>query len=773
MGEYAIGQPVTRFEDPRLLRGGGRYTDDRSAPNQAHCYILRAAHAHAVIKSIDTAAAKSAPGVLAVLTGEDWAASGLPDLPVGNGKFKRPNGEPIYRPPFPGLTRDKVRFAGDYVALVIAETIAQAQDAAELIEIDYDALPVVVGTEDAIKPGAPLVWPDCPDNICFKTSFGNKEATDAAFAKAAHVITHKLVVNRVTAAAMEPRSCLAIYDRSEDHYTLYSQVQGAHTTKASIARGLKVPESSVRVIAGDVGGSFGMKSAIYHEMVLSCWASKVTNRPVKWASTRAEAFLADAQGRDCVSTASLALDADHKFLALRLDNVCAVGAYLQNGGQNPLVGNIGGVSGVYTFEAVHVDVTAVFTNTTYLRPYRGAGRPEACFIIERIIDIAADELGLDPAELRRRNLIPKEAMPYKTAFLFTFDSGDFAKNMDMAMDMSGYAGFEKRREEAKKRGKLRGIGIANSIEKASGPGVESAEIRFDRAGSVTVLSGSVSGGQGHETMYTQMVCDQLGVAPEDVQYIAGDTEAVFFGHGSGGSRSATVGGAAMTMAGGKILEKAKAIAAHLLGVDEVTFADGVFRGPGTNETLTMKEVAKAASQPARLPKGMEPGLIASAIFTNTKTTFPNGTHVCEVEVDPDTGEVEIVKYSVVDDVGTVINPITLAGQIKGGIVQGLGQILKEDIKYDPETGQLLTASFMDYAMPRALDVSMIDFAPNPIPTPVNPLGSKGAGEAGCVGAMPTVANAVMDALSPLGIRHLDMPLTPDKIWRAINDTRAR
>ncbi len=771
MGEFAIGQAVHRFEDPRLLRGGGRYTDDISLPRMAHCYILRAGHAHAEIISIDTDAARNAPGVLAVLTGKDWEASGLPDLPVGNGKFQRPNGEPLYRPPFPGLTRDRVRWAGDYVAVIVAETLAEAQEAAELIVVDYQPLPVVVSTEDACSDEAPTIWPDCEKNICFQTTFGDKALTDAAFAKAEHIVTHRIVVNRVTAAAMEPRSCVAQYDAATNHYSLYSQVQSAHTTRSSIAKGLNVPESAVRVIAGDIGGSFGMKSAIYHEMILTCWASKTVARPIKWTSTRTEAFLADAQGRDNVATVSLALDRDYKFLGLRLDNICAVGAYLQNGGQNPPTGNIGGISGVYTFEGIYAEVKAVFTNTTYMRPYRGAGRPEACYFIERIIDIAADELNVDPAELRRKNLIPPEAMPYKTAFLFTYDSGEFAKNMDIALKMADYAGFEARRAAAKAQGKLRGIGMANSIEKASGPGVEAAEIRFDRGGTVTILSGSVSHGQGHETMYKQMVADQLGVSPHDIQYVYGDTDAVFFGHGTGGSRSAVIGGSAMRMAGEKIIEKAKKIAAHLLETEDIEFSDGVFTGRGTNETLTITEVARAASQPARLPPQMEPGLIANAIFKNTKTTFPNGTHVCEVEVDEDTGEVEIVGYCVVDDVGNVINPMTLAGQIKGGIVQGLGQILMENINYDAQSGQLLSASFMDYAMPRARNVCSIDFETNIVPTTVNPLGSKGAGEAGCVGAMPTVANAVMDALSPLGIKHLDMPLNADKIWRAIQDAK--
>ncbi len=771
MGEFAIGQAVTRFEDPRLLRGGGRYTDDVRLPNMAHCLILRADHAHATIDRIETAAAKSAPGVHAVLTGDDWARSGLPDLPVGNGKMTRPGGKPLYRTPFPGLTSDRVRWAGDYVAIVIADTMEEAQDAAELIDIDYTPLPVIVSTEDACKDGAPLIWSDCANNICFQQQLGDKDATEAAFAKAAHVVSHRLLINRVTAAALEPRSCVGAYDPTSDRYTLYTQVQSAHGIRVGVARGLGVPESNVRIIAGDIGGSFGMKSAVYHEMILTLWASKITGRPIKWTSTRAEAFLADAQGRDNVANVSLALDKDHKFLGLKLDNVCAVGAYLQAGGEMSPSNNIGGISGVYTFEAVFAEVTAVFTNTTYLRPYRGAGRPEATFIIERIIDVAADELGVDPVELRRKNLIPKEAMPYKSAFLFSFDSGDFAKNMDMAVDMADYDGFEARRSDAKARGKLRGIGVANSIEKAAGPGVEAAEIRFDRSGAATILSGSVTQGQGHETMYKQIVATELGIDPGEVHYIYGDTDAVFFGHGTGGSRSATIGGSAMKMASGRILEKATKIAAHLLETEEVDFSEGVFTARGTNASLTMKEVAQAASQPARLPPGMEPGLTANAIFKNTVTTFPNGTHICEVEIDPDTGELEVLRYSVVDDVGTVINPITLAGQIKGGIVQGLGQILKENIAYDPDSGQLLTASFMDYAMPRAIDVCNMDFQANVVPTTVNPMGTKGAGEAGCVGAMPAVANAVIDALSPLGIRDLDMPTTPQRIWQAIQQAK--
>jgi carbon-monoxide dehydrogenase large subunit len=503
-------------------------------------------------------------------------------------------------------------------------------------------------------------------------------------------------------------------------------------------------------------------------------AAKLTGRPVKWISTRSEAFLGDGQARDNVTDAELALDRDGNFLAVRVKTIANLGAYLQVGGQS-FVTNIGTLAGVYRTPALHADITAVFTHTNPVRPYRGNGRPEAAYVIERLVDLAADQLGLDPVDLRRRNTISPQAMPFRTGLTFTYDSGEFAQNMDMALELADFAGFEARRAQAQQRGKLRGIGISNTIEKAAAPSYEGAEIRFDRSGAVTLLSGTINQGQGHETAFKQIVCDRLGLDPREVQYLQGDTDQVFFGEGTGGSRSATIGGSAFLLATDKILVKAKALAAHLLKVplDDTKFADGIFSSPKTNQTVTINEVAKAAAIPAKLPQGMEPGLVATAVFNLELENFPNGCHVCELEIDPDTGHVEIVRYSVVDDVGTVINPLLVHGQIVGGIAQGVGQILMEDIRFDADSGQLISGSFMDYAMPRADDLSAVQVKSNPVPTPTNPLGVKGCGEAGCVGAMPAVANAIVSALSGFGIRHIEMPATPERIWRAISGSPAR
>ncbi|HXF53065.1 MAG TPA: xanthine dehydrogenase family protein molybdopterin-binding subunit [Hyphomicrobiaceae bacterium] len=771
MGDFGLGQPVPRTEDPRLLRGGGRYVDDIILPRMAYGYVLRSLYAHARIKSIDTTAAKAAPGVLAVLTGEDWRAAGLGDLPVGKAEMRR-GSEPMYRPPYPPLVQDRVRWVGDYVAFVIAETLNQAIDAAELIEVDYEPLPAVVSTADAAKPGAPLVWDDCPNNICYIHQVGDKAATERAIASADHVVRQRFVINRVTAVTMEPRGCVGNYDAARDRYTIHTGLQRAFQYRREISTVLKVPESKVHVIAGDIGGSFGMKTAVYNEAALVLFGSKVTGRPVKWISTRSEAFLSDAQGRDNVTDAELALDRNGKFLAFKVKTTLPVGAYLQAGGESSGVANIGTLAGVYTIPTMSVEVTTVFTNTNPMRPYRGNGRPEAAYVIERMVDLAADELNIDPAEIRRRNMIPPEAMPYKTALVFTYDCGEFEKALDVALKMADYAGFEARRKEAKARGKLRGIGLSFTIERAAGPGLEGAEIRFDRSGTVTVLCGSVSHGQGHETTFKQLVCDRLGVDPKDVHYISGDTDAVFFGEGTGGSRSATMAGAALNGAAAKIVDKAKRIAAHMLEVDDIEFEAGVFRSRKTNRSLTIGEVARAAMNPKNVPAGMEPGLVASMIYRNEATNFPNGCHVCEVEIDEETGEVEMVGYTVVDDVGTVLNPLLLKGQIYGGVAQGVGQILMEDIRFDPETGQLLTGSFMDYAMPRAAHFSHIEVKSCPVPTKTNPLGVKGAGEAGSVGAMPAMANALVDALSVYGVRHIDMPATPERIWRTIAAAKA-
>ena len=767
MGEFALGQAVPRFEDPRLLRGGGRYVDDLVLPRMAFGVVLRSPHAHARIRRIDAAAAKEAPGVLAVLTGVDWQASGWGDLPVPVGP-KRRDGSPLYRSPFPALVKDRVRWVGDYVAFVVAETRAQAQDAAELIEVDYEPLPAVTDTAAALRPGAPRVWDDCPDNICFVHVDGDKAATDAAFARADRVVRKDLVINRVTGATMEPRGSVGEYDPTEGRYTIHTTLQRTHAFRAELSHVLKVPESKIRVVCGDIGGSFGMKSAVYNEVALVLLAARVVGRPVKWTSTRSEAFLGDAQARDNVTTAELALDRNGIFLGFRVKTIVNVGAYLQTGGQ-AFVGNLGTLAGVYRTPAIHVDVTTVYSNTNPVRPFRGNGRPEAGYVIERMVDYAAAELGIDRLELRRRNLIPPQAMPFKTGLTFTYDCGMFERSLDLALDLADFAGFAARRAESERRGKLRGIGLSYTIERAASAGFEGAEIRFDRAGTVTILSGSINQGQGHETIYKQLVCDRLGLDPKEVQYLQGDTDKVFFGEGTGGSRSATIGGSAFHMAADKIVAKGKAIAARVLSVapDDVSFADGVFSSTKSNRTLTIKEVAKEALNPRSLPEGVEIGLVTNAVYNAPIDNFPNGCHICEVEIDRDTGAAALVRYSIVDDVGTVMNPLLLEGQIIGGAAQGVGQALMEDIRFDPASGQLLTGSFMDYAMPRADDFCPITMKSNPVPTKTNPLGVKGAGEAGCVGALPAVANALVDALTPFGVRHVEMPATAERLWRAM------
>jgi carbon-monoxide dehydrogenase large subunit len=773
MGEFALGQPVPRFEDPRLLRGGGRYVDDIVLPRMAYGYVLRSPHAQARIRAIDTSRAKEAPGVLAVLTGADWRESGWGDLPTPGG-LRRQGGAPAYRHKFPALAQDRVRWVGDYVAFVVAETREQAADAAELIAVEYGVLPAVVSSETALAADAPRVWEDAPDNVCFVHEVGDRAAVAAAMARADRIVRRRFVINRVTAAAMEPRGAIGDYNPADFRYTIYTTLQRTHAYRADLAQIIGVPESRIRVVAGDIGGSFGMKSAIYNEVALVLLASKHLGRPVKWTSTRSEAFLSDAQARDHVTEAELALDRDGNFLAFRTNTIAATGAYAQQN-SNVFVMNLGTLAGVYRTPAMHAEVTAVFTNTNPVRPYRGNGRPEFAYVIERIVDEAAAETGIDPVELRRRNTIPPEAMPFKTGLIFTYDCGEFARNMDLALKAADFARFESRRAASRARGRLRGIGFSNTIERAAAGGFEAAEIRFDRGGTATLLCGSITQGMGHETIFKQLVCDRLGLHPDQVTYIQGDTDKVALGEGTGGSRSATLGGSAVLMATDRIVEKAKAIAAHLLEAAEadIAFADGVFSIAGTDRTVPLRRIAAEAWDPKNLPQGIEPGLVASAAYAAGEQNFPNGVHVCELEIDPETGEVSLLRYHVVDDVGTVMNPLLLEGQIRGGIAQGIGQLLREDIRFDPDTGQLVTGSFMDYAMPRAADIPMMQCETNPVPTRTNPLGVKGAGEAGAVGAMPAVGNALIDALKPLGIRDLSMPATPERIWRAIREAPNR
>jgi carbon-monoxide dehydrogenase large subunit len=766
MGEFGIGQGVPRFEDPKLVQGQGYFIDDVTYAGMAYGIVLRSPHANAKIVSINTEAAKASPGVLEVLTAADIKAAGYGDLPTNPG-LKRRDGSPMLLPRYPVLADGYVRWVGDCVAFVVAETAAQAMDGLELLEVEYEELPAVTSVAEAIKPGAPLVHAQCPDNISFVELIGNKEAVDAAFAKAAHVVSQHFTINRITSACMEPRGAVGYYHRGDSRYTLHSPLQRAHTYRQGLAKTLNVPESKLHVTTGDVGGSFGMKTAVFNEAPLVLLASKLTNRAVKWISTRTEAFLSDAQARDNDTFAELALDKDGHFLAMRVKTVAAIGAYLQNN-MPAFFLNSGTLAGTYRTPALFVDVSGVFTNTNPVRPYRGNGRPEAAFVIERMVDVAAAELKIDPVALRRRNYIAPDQMPFKTGLTFVYDCGEFEKSMDMALEMADYKGFEARKREARKRGKLLGFGLSSTIERAASSGSEGAEIRFDRGGSATMYSGSVTAGQGHETTFKQVICEQLGLDPYEVQYVQGDTDEVFFGEGTGGSRSSTMSSAAFLMASSKIVEKARKIAAHQLNLEpeDLNFADGVFSSTKTNRTMTIREIAIIAPEQSKLPPDMEPGLVATAVYRTATQNFPNGVHVCEIEIDIETGVPQVVRYNVIDDVGTVLNPLLLHGQVQGGIAQGVGQALMEDIQFD-SGGQMVTASFMDYAMPRAHHLSELHVEANSVPTKTNPLGTKGAGEAGCVGALPAVVNAVVNALSEFGVKHIEMPATSERIWRAM------
>jgi carbon-monoxide dehydrogenase large subunit len=769
MGEFSIGQSVRRREDPRLLMGRGRYFDDLKLADQFHAAILRSPHAHADIRSIDTRAALQMPGVHAVLTGKDYEADGLGTMP-SMAPYKKRDGSAMYLPQRPAIAVDRVLHVGYPVAVVVADTLDLARDAAERVEVDYAPRPAVVSAREAFEPGAPQLYAGCPNNEAYFYQAGDKAATDLAFAKAAHVIEQRLVINRVTANTLEPRGVTGDYDRGTGRYTLHCGFQRPWLFRNAIAETtMKIPEAQLRLITGDIGGSYGLRGSVYPEIILMLWAARRVGRPVKWTCTRNEAHISDDDARDNIVDAALALDRDGKFLGVRIRSFGNLGAYVSFRGAMPPVVNIGTVCGVYTTPALHVAISGMLTNTHCTSPYRGAGRPEASYMIERLIDIAADEMKIDPAELRRRNTIPPSAMPYKTPLTFTYDSGRFEENMNRAMKLGDWAGFEARRKEAAKRGKLRGIGLSNTIEQAADPTIETAEIRFDPLGGMTFVTGSISHGQGHNTIQTQMLVDRLGVDPDAIKFIQGDTDAVAFGMGTGGSRSTTMSGGAIVMVSDKIIAKGKKLAAHILEASEgdMEFKDGRFTIAGTDRGLGIHEVAKAAFRLEKLPRGMEPGLYETATYRAYSGNFPNGAHVCEVEIDPDTGATELVGYSVVDDVGTVINPMLVKGQIMGGIAQGMGQVLMEDKAYDPQTGQVVAGSFMDYAMPRAENFCSVTIEDNPVPTPTNPLGVKGAGEAGTVGSLSAGVNAIVDALSVYGIRHIDTPCTPYRVWQAI------
>src|SRR3954453_16252835 len=776
MSVLAIGQRVRREEDFRLLTGRGRYVEDVAAigPNgepPARGFVVRSPHAHARIMSIDAERARTAPGVRAVLTGAELQRRGLGMLRPLIPRRKK-DGAPAYVCPLPLLARERVRHVGQPVAFIVAETLDQAKDAAELLAIDYDPLSSVVSAEAAIAPGAPSVWDDNPGNEAFTVEAGDRAATDTAFARAAHVIRHKIVVNRVTANSMEPRGCLAQYDRDEDRYTIRCTVQSVHQIRAALAGQIfRVPHHQLRVVCDTMGGGFGMKGGCYPEYGLALWASEAVGRPVRWIAERGEGLQSDEQARGSVVEAELALGPDGKFLALRTRWLSAIGAYYGTDRPTiPLTIGMGCLVNTYGFEAVHAEVTAVLTNTMTTAPYRGGSRPEPIYFTETIIDKAARELNMDPAELRRRNTIPASAMPYTTPLRQTYDSGDFAKNLDDALHLAAYDRIEERRSEARRRGKLLGIGVATTVAATGGRDYEHAEIRFDPAGGVVLTTGSMDHGQGHGTTFKQVLSEKLGIDADKIRYRYGDSDLVTMGIGTFGSRSAQLAGSAIVTAVDRLVEKGRRIAAHVMeaAANDIVFEAGRFTIAGTDRSLAIEEIARQAFQSAQLPEDIETGFTERANFGPADAaTFPSGAHVAEVEIDIETGNVRLARYCAVDDVGTMLNPLLCEGQIHGGIVQGIGQALLENLVYDPETGQLLTGSFQDYAMPRADDFCRFELEENSSPTDKNPLGVKGVGEAGTIGPIPAVMNAINNALAAIGAPPVELPGTPEKVWRAL------
>lgn len=786
MTAQGIGASVKRREDFRFIKGVGKYTDDINLPNQLYMYVLRSPLAHAKIRGIDLAAAKAAPGVKAIYTSEDIDSSGAGGLPCGWLVTGR-EGAPMKEPKHPILAAGKVRHVGDPVAAVIAESLQQARDAAELINLDLEELPAHVDMKRAIVVGGALpVHDEAPDNICFDWELGDKAATDAAFARAAHVTKIDLINNRLVPNAMEPRCAIGQYEMGTGDYTLYTTSQNPHVIRLLMgAFVLSIPEHKLRVYAPDVGGGFGSKIYHYAEEALVTWASKRVGRPVKWTSDRSEAFLSDAHGRDHVTHAEMAFDEGGKAIGLRSDTLANMGGYLSTFAPcipTWLHGTL--LAGQYTTPAIYTNVRAVFTNTVPVDAYRGAGRPEATYILERLMSKAAQEMGKDQAELRRINFIQPNQFPYQTPVAVVYDTGDYEPALNKAMELADYAGFESRRAAAKAKGKLRGIGIASYIEAcgiapsslvgalgARAGLYEAATVRVNPTGSVTVLTGSHSHGQGHETTFAQVVADKLGIDSENVEIVHGDTDKVPFGMGTYGSRSLAVGGTALVNALDKVIAKGKKIAAHLLEAseDDITFENGAYTVKGTDKSKAFGEIALTAYVPHKYPiESLEPGLEETAFYDPKNFTYPAGTYICEVEIDPKTGATEIVSFAAADDFGNVVNPMIVEGQVHGGIAQGVGQAMLESAVYD-SNGQLLTGSYMDYCMPRADDVPSFKVETLPgTPCTHNPLGVKGCGEAGAIGSPPAVINAIVDALKEYGVDHIEMPATPEKVWRAIN-----
>ena len=771
MGEYGIGQPVPREEDPYLVRGAGCYVDDVREDRQLRAFVLRSPHAHARILRLDAAAARAMPSVVAVLTGEDPEVAGLDPLSPKVPRRRR-DGAPAFVSPQPFLARGRVRYVGDPVAFVVAETLDTAKDAAEAIETEYDLLPAVPTLTAAIAPGATAVWEGCPDNEAFTHAAGDAVAVERHLAGAARVIRHRMTISRLTTNSMEPRGCIASYSRRDRRWTLRCTVQGPHQIRRAVAVDVfGVAETAFRVVADNVGGGFGMKGGLYPEYVLAALAARLTGRPVKWIGERSESLQSDEHCRDNVTEAELGLDAAGRFVALRVRTVCNLGAYYtadRNAG--PPTNNIGVLAGTYVIPAIHVETSGILTNTMMTGPYRGAGRPEAAYVVETMVDLAAAELGVDPAELRRRNMIPAAAMPYRTALVYTYDSGDFGRNLEDDLVLADVEGFEVRRRASAAQGRLRGLGIASTVEASNAGLIEHAEIRFDPTGTVTVAVGTHDHGQGHQTTFRQIIADRLGIDPAHIRFNFGDTDEIAIGTGTFGSRSTVSAGTAMLIAADKIVAKGRRIAAHMMEAAEhdIEFRGGRFAVAGTDRSVDLAAVARAAFVPARLPPGTEPGLFETGTFTGGERTYPNGCHISEVEIDGDTGAIALVRYAAVDDVGRIVNPLLVEGQLHGGIAQGVGQALMENAVYDA-AGQLVSGSFMDYAMPRAGDFCPFVLGENEVPTMTNPLGVKGAGESGTVGALASVMNAINDALRRAGAGYLEMPATPEKVWRALRE----
>jgi len=772
--KYGIGQPVRRKEDDTLVRGKGKYTDDFNLPGQAHAWIVRSSHAHGVIRGIDTKAAKAMPGVLGVWTGADLASAGYGPFTCAL-PLKSRDGTPLHQTNRTALMTDKVRYVGDPIAFVVAETLIQARDAAEAIEVNIDPLPAVTDPEEAAKPGAPQLYDHIPNNVALDYHFGDAAKVEAAFKSAAHVTKLDIVNTRVAVVAMEPRAGLAAYDKSTERFTIQVPTQGVAANRINLAKNiLKVPYDKVHLLTANVGGSFGMKNVAYPEYVCILHAAKALGRPVKWTDERSTSFLSDSHGRAQKIHCELALDAEGKFLAVKVSGYGNLGAYITGVAPQPLSLNIGkNLSSVYRTPVMTVDIKTVLTNTTLMGAYRGAGRPEANYFMERLIDRAADEMGINRLTLRKRNFIRPAQIPFNASSGMVYDSGDFQGVFNKALEISDHANFVKRKKESRKRGKLRGIAVGSYLEVTAPPNVELGKIVFEADGSVKLITGTLDYGQGHATPFAQVLSAELGVPFERITLEQGDSDLVHTGNGTGGSRSITASGTAIVEASKLVIEKGKRAAAHLMEASEsdIEFSRGRFAIAGTDRAIGIMELARRLRE-AKMPEGVPSSLDVDHTTEAVPSTFPNGCHVAEVEIDPETGVVGIVRYTGVNDFGTIVNPMLVAGQLHGGVAQGIGQVFMEHVSYDAD-GQPITGSFMDYALPRAEDIPLMEIGDHPVPATSNPLGTKGCGEAGCAGSLSTLINAVLDALSELGVTHIDMPLTPERVWRAIQDAKAK